>query len=388
MKARRPALKEKTQKTTMEETMTGTETEARTPEASGNPPAVRKKGKKKRWVRRVILTVLILGVLGLIAWNTISNLQEEYRITYDPYVATTGSISNSLSFTGSMQLKNSATYTAGADAKVREVYVSLGDKVKKGDRLVRLSDGEVIEAEFAGTVSTLECEKGADVKAGDTLVAVADFDHMTVNVRIGESDISSVSPGTACRVSVSSAEAVFDTTIAKINYVDYSGNNVAYYTATVNVDTEGVTGLYPGMQATVTVPLEEAENVVVLKMDALSTGRDNTAFVYKEQADGTMESVPVTVGVSNGNYVEIKEGVEAGETVYVVAEKEEQPTGLAALFSGIFTNRQVNRRSGSGSWQGGGMNGDFQMPEGFTPPSGSDRNSNGSGGFPGGGRGN
>ena len=39
--------------------------------------------------------------------------------------------------------------------------------------------------------------------------------------------------------------------------------------------------------------------------------------------------------------------IEPGETVYKIAEKEEEVTGLAALFSGLFTNRQVNR---NGSW--------------------------------------
>ncbi len=354
----------------------------------------KKKKRKKKLVRRLILTVLLLGILGVIIWNTVSNLQAEYRITYDPYVATTGSISNSLSFSGSMQLKNSATYTAEAGAKVRQVYVAVGDKVSKGDRLLRLSDGEVIEAEFDGTVSAVEVEKDDEVKAGDTLAVVADFDHMTVSVRVGESDIASVSVGQSCRVSVSSANLTFDATIDKIDYVSYSGNNVAYYTTTVNVDTSEAENLYPGMQATVTIPLEEAENVVVLKMDAISTARDNTAFVYKELEDGTMESVPVTVGVSNGNYVEIKEGVTDGETVYAVAEKEEELTGLAGLFSNLFTNRQVNRPGRSGSGGSGGFDGSFTPPDGMSMPGGGDgsfpgRDSNGGSSRPGGGsRGN
>ena len=320
-------MKDKTLKAAEEQAALNTEEKAETVKEKTPAKKPKRRGRKKKTVRRLILTVLVLGILGLIVWNTFSNLQEEYRITYDPYVATTGSISNSLSFSGSMQLKNSATYTAEAGAKVRQVYVSVGDKVSKGDRLLRLSDGEVFEAEFEGTVSAVEVAKDDEVKAGDTLVTVADFDHMTVSVRVGESDISSVFVGQSCRVSISSANATFDATIDKIDYVSYSGNNVAYYTTTVNVDATGTENLYPGMQATVTVPLEEAENVVVLKMDAISTARDNTAFVYKEQEDGTMESVPVTVGVSNGNYVEIREGVADGETVYVVAQKEEQLTG-------------------------------------------------------------
>ena len=368
-------------------------TEVRAAEETNAAPEKQKKKKrsrKRRIVRRIIWTVIILLILGVTGWSVYSKLMADYRITYDPYTATTGSISNSLSFTGSMQLIHSATYTASAEAKVREVYVATGDKVKDGDRLVRLSTGETISAEFDGTVSAVEVAKGDEVKAEDTLLTVADFDHMKISVKIGESNISEVSVGEACKVTVSSAEASFDATIDAINYATYTGNNVAYYTATVLVDTSEARNVWPGMQATVTITKEEAENVTVLKLDALSTSRDNTAFVYKENENGEMEEVAVTVGVSNGNYVEIKDGVASGETIYKVAEKEEEATGLAALFSGLFSNTRVNRpnrRNGSGS--GDGNMPDFSnMPDMSNMPSGFGGGSGG-GGFPGGGsRGN
>ena len=110
-----------------------------------------------------------------------------------------------------------------------------------------------------------------------------------------------------------------------------------------------------------------------------------------------MEEVTVTVGVSNGNYVEIKDGVTAGETVYKIAEKEEEATGLAALFSGIFTNRQVNRPNRNRNSQGGTNEFDFSnMPDmsnfpggGSGFPGGGSDGSGGGSGFPGGGsRGN
>lgn len=345
----------------------------------------KKKSHKRRLIRKIIWSVVILAVLGVVGWSVYSKVKADYQVTYDPYTATSGSISNSLSFTGNMQLIKSQTYTAPADAKVREVYVATGDRVKAGDRLLRLSNGDLLEADFDGTVSSLEVSKGDEVSSGDTLLTVADFDHMKVSIRIGESNISQVSVGQACTVTVSSANASFTSSIDKIDYATYTGNNVAYYTGIVYVDTAETENIWPGMQATVTITLEEAQDVTVLKMDALSTARDNTAFVYKEAEDGTMQQVAVTVGVSNGNYVEIKDGVTAGETIYKIAEKEEKATGLAALFSGLFTNTQVNRPS-SGSWQNrmgsGGMSDMSNMP------SRQGNGSSGGSGFPGGSRGN
>nr|AHF24615.1 RND family efflux transporter MFP subunit [uncultured bacterium Contig27] len=348
----------------------------------------KKKGRKRRIVKRLIWTLVILLVVGVAVWSIYSKLRAEYKVTYDPYTATTGSISNSLSFTGSMQLIDSATYTASSNCKVKEIYAAVGDKVKEGDRLMRLSGGETIEAEFDGTVSSIEVEKGDEIKAEATLLTVADFDHMIVSVRVGESNITQVSVGQSCKVTVSSVGASFDASIDAIDYATYSGNNVAYYTAKVNVDTSEAQNVWPGMQATVTITLDEAKDVTVMKMEGLSTKRDNTAFVYKENEDGEMEAVTVTVGVSNGNYVEIKDGIAPGETVYKIAEKTEEETGLAALFSGLFSNRQVNRPNNRNrNSQGSDVMPDFSnMPSGF--PGGGSGGSGGSG-FPGGGsRGN
>ena len=338
----------------------------------------KKKSRKRKIVKRLIWTLVILLVVGVAVWSIYSKLRSEYKITYDPYTATTGSISNSLSFSGSMQLINSASYTASSESKVKEIYVAEGDKVKEGDKLMRLSGGETIEAEFDGTVSSIDVEKGDEVKAEDSLITVADFDHMVVSIRVGESNIGQVSEGQSCRVTVSSAGATYESVIEKIDHVSYSGNNVAYYTTTVKVDTSATEGIWPGMQATVTIPLEEAENVTVLKMEALSTARDNTAYFYKENENGEMEEVTVTVGVSNGNYVEIKDGVTSGETVYKIAEKEEEVTGLAALFSGLFTNRQVNRPSRSSRDGDSGMPDFSSMPDMSNMPSDFPSGGNGS----------
>ena len=342
--------------------------------------AQQRKRRRKR-IRRLIITLVILAILGGAGWIGYQRLRDEYRVVYDSYTATTGNISNSLSFSGTMQLINNKTYTAASPTKVREVYVAVGDLVKEGDKLIRLSDGTTVTADFDGKINKVSVEKGDEVNASDTLVQLADFDHMRVSIRIGESNITAVDVGQTCRVTVSSINATFDSAISSIDYASYTGNNVAYYTTTIDVDTSSVDNVYPGMQATVTIPQQEANNVVILKMDAISTMPDNSAFVYKQSADGTMQASAITVGVSNGNYVEIKEGISDGEIVYVVAKNDESTSALTGLLSGLFGSQRVNaptggmqnRNFGSGSGFGGGSG----MPSNFGGGSGG-----GSGGMP------
>ncbi len=313
-----------------------------------------KKKKRRHLVRKIVLTLLVLLVLAAVGYNTYSKMKAEYTTTYDGYTATTGTISNSLSFSGSLSLVDSATYTAPSAATVRQVYVAAGDTVKKDDKLMRLSSGDTISAGFDGTVNKLNYAKGDEVKAGDSLIQLADFDHLKVSVRVDEYDISDVAIGQACNISVTATGQRFTSAIETIDYISSSQGSVAYYTATVPIDATDVANVYPGMQVTVTVPKEEAANVVVLKMDALSFDQRNQAFVYMQDENGEMQSVPVTVGVSNGNYVEIVSGLKDGDTVYVEAKTEQTATGLASLFSGMMSTQQVNRPTGGGSRGNGG----------------------------------
>ena len=46
----------------------------------------KKKGRKRRIVKRLIWTLVILPVVGVAVWSVYSRLKAEYKITYDPSI--------------------------------------------------------------------------------------------------------------------------------------------------------------------------------------------------------------------------------------------------------------------------------------------------------------
>ena len=343
------------------------------------PIFMKKKAKtRRRILRKIIVAILVLALLAGGAWIAYRALKQEYSVTYQGYTATTGSISNALSFSGNLSLVSSDSYSASSASTVRTVYVSAGDEVSEGDKLVRLANGQTVEAGLDGRVNAVSVAEGDPVAAGAALVQVADFTHLKVQLRVDEYDISDVQVGQACSVTATATEKTFDSEIASIDYISASGGNVAYYSAVAYVDVDE--GVYPGMQVTVSIPQEEAENVVVLKLDALSFDAQNSAFVYMYDETGALAEVPVEVGVSNGNYVEIKSGLSDGDVVYVESAQESETGGLGGLLSGLFGGQQISAPSGGGK---GNFTGD---PSGFSggsfdfggePPSGFNRSSGG-----------
>ena len=331
----------------------------------------RKAKRRRRRLKRFIIFVLILAILGAAGYVTVQKLKSEYTVNYQAYSATTGTISNSLSFSGTLQAINNTSYTASSDSAVRALYVEKGQDVKEGDTLLRFASGKTLTADFDGRINQLNVSEGDEVKEGDTLLQLVDFGRMKVSIRVDEYDISDVKVGDECRVTTTATEDTFTSVIEDINYVSSSAGSVAYYTATAYVDVKD--GVYPGMQVTVTIPQDEATNVVILKEDALSFDQTNQAFVYMLAEDGSLQTVYVKTGVSNGNYVEITQGLVSGDTVYAQVKAEESSSGglLSSLFGGTNimgggNSRQSGNsrssqsgRSGTGGFSGGNWSGSF-----------------------------
>ena len=72
----------------MAETLQKQETQAeetvKMPENTGT--GKKKKSRRRKLVKRLIWTLVILVVLGVAGWSVYSKLRAEYKITYDPYL--------------------------------------------------------------------------------------------------------------------------------------------------------------------------------------------------------------------------------------------------------------------------------------------------------------
>lgn len=271
---------------------------------------MKKKGKKWIWVSLLVVVVAVVAVV-LLGGN-----RQQASAVYQE-TAVTGSITSYYSFTGNVKVENSQSIAATASVTVREVYVKDGDHVLKGDRLLRMSDGETIKAGVSGEVNKLHIEKDDEVKAGDALIDIVDFDNMIVEIKVDEFDVPAVTVGKTAQVTVNALGETFETTVTDLDRQATQSGDVSYYIATLALgDVEGV---LPGMQVDVKILNAHAENVTTISMNALQFTETNQAYVLRQGVSGD-EEVPVSVGVNDGITVEILGGLRSGETVTVPAK--------------------------------------------------------------------
>lgn len=333
--------------------------------------------KKRRW-RKPVLLLLLLAIAAAAVWFLVlPSLKASATTTYDSYTASTGSISNSLSFSGSISVTNYETLSPSAEGTVRQIYVAEEQAVSEGEKLVRLSTGETLKANFAGQVNAIDVSVGDSVTTSSEIIQIVDFDNMSVSIRVDEYAIADIYVGQSCRVTVTALDVTFDSIISHINRIPSNSGSTAYYTVTAEFTvTENV---LPGMQVTVVIPQEEANDAVILNKNALSFGADNSAYVLTKSTSGEMTQTPVEIGVDNDNYVQITSGVSAGDTVYVVAKTSTQSSsGIASLFSALGGSDQQSSTTTGGGMPGGDFGGGM--------PGGGNMGGGGMGGGMGGGR--
>lgn len=269
--------------------------------------------KKRKWV------IIIAAALILVLIFVLPMFRAAKSIAYRTDTARRGSISTYYSFSGAMELSRQETHTAYADCEVREVYVSEGDMVGKDDRIMRLSDGHTIKAGMEGEVTELPFKKDDRASAGEVLAGISDFSSMRVSFDVDEFDVDAVKVGADASVTIDALDCAFVSPITRISKTAHTSGDISYYTARIEPAAGALPeAALPGMRVDVKTLGAHADDVIMLKMEALSFDEYNKPYVYVQNGDAK-ERRYVSTGINDGVYVEITDGLSEGETVYYIA---------------------------------------------------------------------
>lgn len=258
-------------------------------------------------------------------------------------------------------LKDTST-SASYDALLRE----RSEKEETLLKLLQIQRSNGLTAPISGSVysvADLDDEDGEEIT--DIVVLSPDVS-MSVTISVDEADILALELGQEADVTVSSvSDETLSGVVTEIDKTSASGD----YTAVITLDK--VTGMLPGMTASVDVRIEGVDDAILIPVDALHQ-TSSGYYVYTSYDEDTQEyggKVDVVPGLSNGNYVEIKSGLSEGDVVYYTESQTFDFGGMG--FGGMPGDFGGDMPDMSGSSGGG-------MPSGGAPSGGP------GGGMPGG----
>lgn len=146
---------------------------------------------------------------------------------------------------------------------------------------------------------------------------IANGDQMKVTMNVDELDIGSMQVGLSAEITLDAMEGEnFTGEITSVSGSASASNGVAQYPVEITFDKTDA--MLSGMNASVAVIVEQAENVLTVPLAAV-TDLGAKAYVYTgyDESSGELTGqTEVVLGLSDENNVEIQSGLSEGDTIY------------------------------------------------------------------------
>ena len=266
---------------------------------------------RKKWRKWIIILIIIVIAAVVCVWL----LGRGKAAAYDEETARTQDIVTYYTFSGNIEPKDISVVTASSANKVSSLSVEEGDLVEEEDLLLKTQSGAKYEADISGTVTDVHVEKGDVFPAGAELVRIADYANPVVPIKVDEYDLKALSAGMEVSVEVQALGRTLTGVISSIDQEATVSNNIAYYMAKVAVPQDGT--LKMGLSCEVKVPKESALTATTITMNAVQFDDDQQPYVYCYNRGNEVVRQDIVLGVNNGSYVQVLDGIKSGETILI-----------------------------------------------------------------------
>ena len=348
----------------------------------------------KKWILWIVIGVLVAaGAVGLTTRFFFSK-KEEPQPQGSLVTVQRGDITRVVSATGSLSCQASQEVKFSKAGRIKEIVVQEGDYIKEGQTLAKLEDEEerlsvvraentlkeaeselesarlsspknviekkerqlkerklelqlkrkdledtVLKAPFSGMASKIYVEKG-EIVAGEAvsgskaILRLIDTSRLFAEVAADEVDIAQIQLGQKAEVTIDAyPEEIFPGRVVYIAPETTTSQGLVVVEVKIELE-KADPKLKPGFTASADIIVGEAKNVLLLPVEAVSeTERGNFVMVSEEGAPNQRK---VTLGISDDTSVEIKRGLEEGETVF--------SSGLEKLIESRRIQREAEER--------------------------------------------
>ena len=305
------------------------------------------------------------------------------------------------SSSGTFSYEDESTVVADVSGTVSSIAVSEGDWVSEGQTLLVMTsddldeqvqsasdslrsaeisyenqtdqlDDYTITSPIQGTIVDKNYNAGETTEANEVLCTIYDLSYLTMTLSVDELDISDIEVGQTVTIAADAVEdQTYEGVVTKVSVAGTSSGSATTYPVTIRIDETD--GLLPGMSVDATIELGSAEDVLAIPASALNRGdtvlvtadSPSAANAVTGQTEETAEapassaapegeseeqqyvSVPVTTGITDGDYIEITSGLQEGDVVAYIPTSGSSDSGLGMMMGGM----------PSGGGMGGGMPG-------------------------------
>ncbi|MEN6460366.1 MAG: efflux RND transporter periplasmic adaptor subunit [Syntrophomonas sp.] len=199
-----------------------------------------------------------------------------------------------------------ALNTGAAEAGVAQAQAALNLAQQN------LADCE-ITSPMNGIVGRVDVSVGDTTSMQNPVAVISNTADLEIEVMVSESDVSSVKAGTAVKVIIEAiGEDPLTGTVKSVASV--ADTTSKSYSVTVSLPNNAKSQVKSGMFAEVQLPTKHTEDVIGIPMSAvLPQNGENVVYVVKGK--DSCKAVKVQLGLNDGKFTEITDGLKIGQKV-------------------------------------------------------------------------
>ena len=171
-----------------------------------------------------------------------------------------------------------------------------------------------VTAPISGTVTMVNANVGSYATASAPMFEIANVDTLEITAGINEQNVSRIHIGQEVLLKINSvSDEWFPGTITEISKVMNSQTKSYPITIAMNNKDDA---LVAGMYAEVKVVVDQADDVLVIPVDAI-VYKEAQPVAFIVQEDGTVKETALTLGINDGDYYVVTKGLKAGDQIVI-----------------------------------------------------------------------
>ncbi|MBP7868495.1 MAG: efflux RND transporter periplasmic adaptor subunit [Firmicutes bacterium] len=215
-----------------------------------------------------------------------------------------------------------------AEASVVQAQDNLQAARLKLNSLVTHSGDGLIRSPIDGVITTVKAVVGGSVSPSAAVVTVVDPGDVILKVTVDENDIGVVQVGQKADITLDAVGGLsLVGTVSAVGKVGETKSGIVVFNVDIGIDNTGPS-VRPGMSAEANITVERVDNAIIVPISALE-GRMGRYAVEVRNADGSIESRTVEVGMKTSTAAEIVSGLSLGDVV-VVADGRATSSGSSS----------------------------------------------------------
>lgn len=284
----------------------------------------------KRILWLVVIIIVILSAFRIINKLSQKKVQEERIIPVIVSNPQIGDIEYRITLTGDVQANTEVSVRPRVTGRVEEIYVKEGDFVKKGDKLLSFVSGisqksdvyedMIVRAPISGVIGLQQIKEGEQVTSSvgniNPVFTIYDVSRVKILADVPEKDSSLLKKGTMASIKIDALpERTFQGQVSKIRpVIDPLSRTTQVEIVLPNQNQQ----IKPGMFARVNLTLLKKSKVLIIPFDAVLGETDKYVFVSQS---GKAVKKPITLGLQQGENIEVKSGLTVQDRVIVLGER-------------------------------------------------------------------